>query len=192
VVHTVLKVLAGRGIEIVPYYLTQESLEPGIAPEVDPELGPVTAWVLSPAEVEELFTHPEAKAMGNKERLLRERCFCFGLRLDGGIAACMWCNVHRCHSELTSFPLKENEAYMCSAVTFKAYRGRNLAPFLRCELHRYLKQMGRTKLYSITEFFNTPALKFKEKLGAKQVKLGLHIRLFNRCRWNITLRRYRT
>lgn len=190
VLHTILRVLGSRGIEIVPYYLTQESLEQGIVPTLDPEMGPVTAWVLSPAEIEDLFTHPEANMMGDKERLLTERCFCFGLKLKGEIAACMWCNVHRCHSGLTSFPLKENEAYLCSAVTFKAYRGRNLAPFLRYELHRHLKEMGRTKLYSITESFNTPALKFKEKLGAKQLKLGLSIRLFNRWQWNMTLRRY--
>lgn len=192
VLHTISRVLGCRGIEIIPYYLTQESLAQGTAPSVDQELGPVAARLLSPAEIEEAFTHPESKLMGDRETLLDEHCLCFGLKLKGEIAACMWCNLHRCHSQLNTFLLKEDEAYLCSAVTFRAYRGRNLAPFLRHELHRYLEQTGRTKLYSITEYFNTPARRFKDKLGAKQVKLGLHIKLFNRCRWNVTLRRYRT
>ncbi len=189
--QTLSRVLGCKGIEIVPYYVTQEFLKHETEPRVDPELGPVAARLLSPAEIEEVYTHPESKVMGDEATLLDERCLCFGLKIKGEMAACMWCNVHRCHSRLARFFLKEDEAYLCSAVTFKAYRGRNLAPLLRYELYRYLNQIGRTNFYSITEVFNTPARKFKEKLGARHLRLGLHIRLFNRCDWNITLKRYR-
>lgn len=192
VLRTVLRVLGSRGIEIIPYFVTQESLKEGIAPSLDQGLGPVVTCLLSPAEIDEILAHPEGKTMGSKETLLGERCFCFGLKLNGEVAACTWCNVHRCHSELDSFALKENEAYLCSAVTLMAHWGRNVAPLLRYELYRYLNQMGRTDFYSITEYFNAPARKFKEKLGARQLKLGLHIRLFSRWKRNITLRRYRT
>lgn len=191
VLRTVLRVLGCRGIIIVPYYLTQESLKPEAAPNVDPELGPVAACLLTPAEIEEVFTHPESKSMGDEATLVKERCLCFGLKVNGQVAACTWCNLRRCHSDLNSFPLKEDEAYLCSAVTFKAQRGKNLAPLLRYELYKYLNQTGRSNFYSITEYFNTPARKFKEKLGARQLKLGLHVNLFNRCRWNMTLRKYR-
>lgn len=189
--QTVSRVLGCRGIEIVPYYITRETLKPEIAPSVDPDLGVVATSLLSPAEIEEVYTHPEAKLMGDKATLLDEHCLCLGLRIKGEIAACMWCNLHRCHSRIVAFPLKEDEAYLCSAVTLKAYRGKNLAPLLRYELYRYLNHIGRTNFYSITEYFNTPAQKFKEKLGARHLRLGLHIRLFNRCDWNITLKRYR-
>jgi len=184
--------LERTGIEIVPYYVTYESLNHETEPSVDPELGPVAACLLSPAEIEAVYTHPDSKVMGDmKSTYLAERCLCFGLKLNGDMAAYMWCNLHRCHNHLNKFPLKEDEAYLCSAVTFKAYRGKNLAPFLRYELYRYLNQIGRTNYYSLTEFFNTSALKFKEKLGARPLRLSLYIGLFNRCRWNITLRRYR-
>jgi hypothetical protein len=72
-----------------------------------------------------------------------------------------------------------------------AYRGRNLAPFLRYAVYEHLNRSGHTKLYSITEYFNTPAVKFKEKLGARQLKLGLCVRFFNRWKWGITLKKNR-
>lgn len=192
VLQTVSRVLGGRGIEIVPYYVTHESLKPESEPSVDPDLGPVSARPLSPAEIEEVYTHPEGKLMGDEATLLDEHCLCFGLKVKGETAACMWCNLNRCHSRIVRFPIREDEAYLCSAVTLKTYRGKNLAPLLRYELYRYLNQFGRTNFYSITEYFNTPARKFKEKLGARHLRLGLHIRLFNKCDWNITLKRYRT
>jgi hypothetical protein len=192
VLQSLFGMLGRAGIEIVPYYVTHESLNHETEPSVDPELGPVAVCLLSPAEIEAVYTHPDSKVMGDvKATYLDERCLCFGLKLKGEMAAYMWCNLHRCHNRLNKFPLKEDEAYLCSAVTFRAYRGRNLAPLLRYELYRYLNQIGRTNFYSITEFFNTSALKFKEKLRARPLRLCLYIGLFNRCQWNLTLKRFR-
>jgi len=192
VLQTLFKVLGRHHIEIIPYYVTHESLKHETEPRVDTELGPVAACLLSLAEIEEVYAHPDSEVMAyEKATLLDERCLCFGLKLKGEIAAYMWCNIHRCHSRLTQFPLKEDEAYLCSAVTLKAYRGRNLAPLLRYELYRYLNELGRTSFYSITEYFNTPAWKFKEKLGARQLRLNLHIRLGSRYERDITLKRFR-
>lgn len=39
-------------------------------------------------------------------------------------------------------------------------RGRNIAPFLRNILAVHVQSMGRTRRYSITEQFNTPAMNF--------------------------------
>lgn len=191
VLQSVFKFLGRHHIEILPYYITHESLKQESEPIVDTDLGPISTFLLSPAEIEEVYDHPDSEVMAyEKAILLNEHCLCFGLRLKGEIAAYMWCNLHRCHSRIAVFPLKEDEAYLCSAVTLKAYRGKNLAPLLRYELYRYLNQIGRTNFYSITEYFNTPAWKFKEKLGAKQLRLGLHIRFGSRYQRNVTLKRY--
>lgn len=192
VLQSVLKFLGRHHIEIVPYYVTHESLRHDTEPRVDPELGPVATCLLSPEEIEEIYAHPDSEVWAyEKETLLDERCLCIGLKLKGEIAAYMWCNLNRCHSRFVKFPLKPDEAYLCSADTLKAYRGRNLAPLLRYELYRYLNQMGRTSFYSTTEFFNTPAQKFKEKLGARPLRLNLHIRLGSRYQRNVTLKKYR-
>jgi hypothetical protein len=51
--------------------------------------------------------------------------------------------------------------------------------------------MGRANFYSITEYFNIPAQKFKKKLGARPLRLDVHIRLGSRYQRNITLKKYR-
>lgn len=192
VLQSLLKFLGRHHIDILPYYVTYESLKPEAEPSVDPDLGPVTTCLLSPAEIEEVYAHPDSEVWANeKETLLDEHCLCIGLKLKGNIAAYMWCNLNRCHSRLNAFPLKEDEAYLCSADTLKAYRGRNLAPLLRYELYRYLNRMGRTNFYSITEYFNIPAQKFKKKLGARPLRLNVHIRLGSKYERDITLKRFR-
>jgi hypothetical protein len=190
VIQALLIMLGSVGIEIAPYYITHESLNPEAKPQVDPGLGPLTVCLLSPAEIEAVYTHPDSKEMGDMKVYLDERCLCFGLRLKEEIAACMWCNLHRCHHRFNTFTVKDDEAYLCGMVTFRSYRGRNLAPLLRYEVYRYLNGNGRTKFYSITEFFNHSALKFKEKLGSKPLRLNIYIGLFKRYRWNITLKRF--
>ena len=191
VLRSVVRFLGRHHIEIMPYYITHESLKRDTEPSVDPALGPITACLLSPAEIEEIYTHTDSEVWADeKQTLLDEHCLCMGLKLEGEIAAYMWCNLNRCHSRQIKFHLKADEAYLCSADTFKAYRGKNLAPLLRYEFYKYLNQMGRTSFYSITEFFNTPAQKFKEKLGARQLRLNLHVRIGSRFERDISLRRY--
>ena len=194
--HLVIRYLLNRirytGIHMIPYYLTQERLNPETKPEVSPEIGPVTVSLLSPPEMEAVYTELLSKGLAVSRAILaKDRCECFVLKIKGEIVASSWCNLRRCHDRLSSFSLKEDEAYLCNAATLNAYRGKNLAPFLRYAVYEHLNRLGRTKLYSITEYFNTPAVRFKEKLGARQLRVGLCIRFFNRWKWDITLKRYR-
>jgi hypothetical protein len=47
------------------------------------------------------------------------------------------------------------------------------------------------RCYSITVLFNTPAARFKEKLGAQVVELRVFIELLRRVRLDMRLRDYR-
>ena len=75
-------------------------------------------------------------------------------------------------------------------VHWKPYRGKNLAPYLRYKSYEMLKEMGRDKLYSISEYFNSPAVKFKQKLNAKKLKIILFINLFNKFSRCFTVKTY--
>ena len=72
--------------------------------------------------------------------------------------------------------------------TVPAHRGKRLAPYLRYQSYRRLAREGMTRLYSISDAFNTPSIRFKQRLGARFVKLGVSVTLFNRWRWNVSLR----
>lgn len=170
--------LAAIGLNIRPYYLTQEFLFDENDLNLKPKLAPLVADFLSSSEIKNIYDHPESKqSMRDNKKLFEEGCLCFALKYHDEIMTYMWCNLHRCH-EYYTFPLKEDETYLCGTFTFKAYRGKNLAPFLRYQLYKQLSQMGRTKIYSLTNVFNTPAIKFKKKLKAKPLKIRF-IRVFN-------------
>ena len=179
-------------IEIRPYYLHQEFLLDEGTVTLEPKLGHCTLGFLTPAEIKAMSASSE---VSESEDILLEwlanGCRCIGIKHDGEIAAYMWYNLRKCDHEFLSFPLKEDEAYLFDARTFKAYKGKNLAPYLRHQLYKHLGQMGRTKFYSITKAFNTSALNFKKKLKAKPLKLYLYVKLFQRFSWNIPLKSYK-
>jgi hypothetical protein len=127
---------------------------------------------------------------GEIESWLKSGCLCFALKFNNEYAAFMWCNLHQCNSDLSPFPLNPGEAYLFRARTMDAYRGKNLAPFLRYELYKHLTEKGCSVFYSITECFNTPAANFKKKLKAQNIKLCFYIGLFRRRLLNITLKEY--
>ena len=63
-------------------------------------------------------------------------------------------------------------------------------PFDRGVLIWELQRIGKTNFYSFSEAFNPAAVRFKEKLGAKVVWLGLHVEIFRRYNWHWKLREY--
>ena len=79
----------------------------------------------------------------------------------------MWINIKERGFKETIIQLKSDEAYLWNMYTMESFRGMNIAPYLRYKSYEVLKGMGRDKLYSISEYFNTPAIKFKLKLNAK-------------------------
>jgi len=42
---------------------------------------------------------------------------------------------------------------------------------MRVESYRHLRQAGRHTFYSISDYFNSPAIRFKEKLNAEAIRL---------------------
>ena len=179
------------GIQITPYYITQEFLSDEVELSLEPKLKPVVSGFLSISEIERMYSHPEIKSLAREIYTWRDdNCLCFALKHNEEIVAYMWCNLSRCNINFSPSLLKDDEAYLFRTRTLDAYRGKNLAPFLRYQLYKSLNVMRRTKFYSITEYFNSPAANFKKKLGAKHIKLCLYFGLFNKCRWNFTLKKH--
>ena len=122
--------------------------------------------------------------------LIREGSKCLGIKIDGKTAGFTWCRFDIFgHPFTKAFTLRENEAYLFDMYVLKAYRGMNIAPFLRYRCYEELAKMGRTVLYSYSDVSNASAVRFKRKLGARVISLRLYIRL-GKFRWNWKLKTY--
>jgi hypothetical protein len=179
-------------IEVEFFYIIREGLsgEDGISAK--PKIDPCYVGFLKPSDIKVISESPEVPQ--TEEELLKrlsEGCLCIGIKHHDEIAAYMWCNLRECENILIRFDLKEDEAYLMDARTFSSYRGKNLAPYLRVELYRHLRQMGMAKFISITNYMNIPARRFKKKLNAKPQKFYIWINLFMRYKRAIPLKRYK-
>jgi hypothetical protein len=191
VLLSITHLLERIGIKIAPYYLTIESLPAETDIKFDAGLNSLNSRILTPPEVTAMYSSPELRNFSDTiNKRLSEGCLCFALVQDTEVAAFMWCNLQYCESDFIKFKLQDNEAYLFGARTMNKFRGSNMAPFLRMQLYRYLTNTGRTKYYSITEYFNKPARHFKNKVKAKHLRLSVYINIFNRIKWNIKLREY--
>ncbi len=187
IVLSILHALEKIGIRIVPYYLTLESLKEDVV--INFPLQPVFYGDLDPPDIKELYLQSGFNKFAKESiKWTGDDIRCFGLRFNKDIVSYCWYNLAYCSSGLISFPLRKDEAYLFNARTMDQYRGSNLAPLLRYSLYQHLNGIGRTRFYSITEYFNGSALNFKNKLGAQHVKLFLYIGIFNTIKWNIILK----
>ena len=115
---------------------------------------------------------------------------CFGLFIDDKLVAYMWCDLKEFNHQPYRHFLEKNEAYLYDARVAPSYRGKNLAPFFRAQFYSALKQYSKDTFFSYSDFANTPAIRFKKKLGARFLKLCLYMNLWGKYSNNWVLRDY--
>lgn len=182
--------LAQIGIDIDPHYYVQEEFEPCEEPIVK---GDASNYILKEISVEELklVRYRESDEDFNIMIKGMERGqLCIGLENNGEMAAYMFIELNDFEVKGRKFKLKLNEAYLLNMWTFHAYRGKNLAPYLRYQSYQLLKKKGRNIKYSTSDYFNKSTIKFKRKLNSKNLYLYLNIELFGKYSWNFTLKKY--
>jgi len=175
--------LESTGISVSPYYWIQEGLTGDTIPESQ---GNFEGYSFEFFGLDEIKSIVESQAWKYSEEQLvswlKDDKKCFGAKFQGQIAAFMWIDLAESNCKWHRFPLKDDEAYLFDMYTMKRFRGKGMAPYLRYQSYKILKDMGRDKYYSYSDFFNSPSIKFKKKLNAKYLKLGLYIQLFERYR----------
>lgn len=169
------------GIEFSPYYLFQEGINVTEIPEIKGMDTDYSSELLKPEDMKTIGAINYAGFSEDKLlALLKTGELCLGIKHNNEIAAFMWVNFTELKYKSTTIHLKEDEAYLWFMYTRESYRGKNLAPFLRYKSYEMLKEMGRDKLYSISDYFNSPAVAFKKKLNAKKLKLILFVQFFSK------------
>lgn len=182
--------LAKLGIDIMPYYWVQEEVLPTEEPKI--KTGS-ERFYFKPLDTAELNTIIEISDTINEQKIrqsLEVGQECVGLKTSDEIAAYMFLDVNDFIFKNRTFTLKKNEAYLLNMYTFDAYRGKNLAPYLRYCSYRYLENRNINVKFSISNYFNKSAIKFKKKLNSQPLKLYLNIELFKKLQWHFVLRNY--
>jgi hypothetical protein len=185
--RSILLNLSKIGIEIIPYYLFQESKKNAILPEISGDPSEYSLELFGTDRINILGTLNINFNLNESIRFLESGDLCLVLKYRAEIAAFMWTSFNEINYCATHIKIKNNEGWLSAMNTIDSFRGRNLAPFLRYKSYELLNEMGRDVFYSVSEYFNTPAIKFKEKLNAKKLKLILFIRLFKKIRISFTL-----
>jgi hypothetical protein len=178
-------------IDISPYHWSLEA-DPGHQPPAIPgDFGGYTFEFFGPKEMEMIGPRVSNQKTSVAQMIERldQGMVCYGAKYKGEVAAFNWARLHDIGSRFHDIKLKANEAYLFDTHTMKAFRGKGLAAYLRVRSYQALKEeMGKDTFYSLHITFNKSSTKFKQKLNAKTLKTGLYIGLFNKYRWNLTLK----
>jgi hypothetical protein len=190
VLQVIRNQLTRIGIEITPFYLEKEGLCISEVPEIKGLISEYSVGFLD--EMDMKIIADKARGYSEAEFLTRmkEGKLCLGLKHNEEIAVFMWIFLHECEYGPIKTTLKSDEAYLTDMYTMESYRGRNLAAYLRYRSYEILKRLGRDKIYSVGEYFNTSAMKYKSKLNVKKLKLVLFLRLFYKFKWSFTIKSY--
>ncbi|MBW1817992.1 MAG: hypothetical protein JRF65_11155 [Deltaproteobacteria bacterium] len=183
--------LARFGILVQPYYIIQEGLFGNRERRFPKGMDAYETGYLAPEDMETVAAIPGRKeTVEDLRRRLEKGNLCFGAKRHGELAAFTWFGLDVLDAGRHRRPLEKDEAYLFDAYTLIPYRGKGIAPYIRYLGYEELEKLGRTRLYSISLYFNTPAVNFKKKLGAEFLELRLEVRLFRKWNRDVRVKRY--
>ena len=141
-------------------------------------------------EFDALVEFEQLESRETLRRWLAEGKRCYAVWDGKRLVANMWCDFDEFNYGPNYRRLKSDEVYLFAAYSHPDYRGQSLAPTMRLRCYDALGELGKSRYYSYTEFFNVAARRFKEKLGARNEELRLYVCLCGRWSRTMTLRRY--
>ncbi len=178
-------------IKITPYYLVLEGLFDKTLPQFESGFDEYEICFLGVGDVKDIALIPDQPKTENELILmLKKGQKCLGVKMNDRLAAYTWCDLEECNWECRRFKLAPDEAYLFDAYTLMEFRGKGIAPFIRYQLYKELSKLNRTKLYSITAYFNNQSIKFKQKLNARFVDLGIYVSIFKKIEFSYILKKY--
>ena len=190
VLQVIRNQLAKIGIEITPFYWVQEGINYLEEPKIEGLASEYKVEFLNAADMKMVVDN--ARGYTEKDLLSRldEGKLCLGLKHFDNVVAFFWINMQECDFKPTIIPMEKEEVYLKDMYIIEPYRGKNLAAYFRYQSYGILKKMGRVKIFSVVEYFNTSATKFKLKLNPKKIKFVIFIGIFNKLKWCYTIKTY--
>jgi hypothetical protein len=187
--HGIRNTMAKIGFDFMPYFweIGTTDIEP---PRIRSDESKYQLSIFGEEEI--TFIKNNIIGIAHKDLMndLKSGDTCLGIKNDGEISVYSFIKHQTFSIRGRKFVIKPSEGYVHNTYTFEAFRGKNLAPYLRYQCYEYLKDKGIDKYYSISEYFNKPTLRYKQKLNVKPQKLYLSVILFKRWEFNFTLKSY--
>jgi GNAT superfamily N-acetyltransferase len=175
------------GLRIEPFDLFLEGLGRAHPPTLPRTLEDAGIAFLTSEDMAEVAALPGRRfSRAHLEGRLRSGQLCLGVKHQGKLIAFTWSNLTECHiAKRRLFELLPDEVSLFDAYTAPEYRGQDLAPWMRYRCYEEMAKLGRIRCYSVTIAFNTPAIRFKQKLGAEVVGRGVYIDLLARAQFHL-------
>ena len=187
ILPSVLRRLRKIGVEITPFITVLEGQNEIQLPAPDSKF----RFDFVPEEEFRLLAQlDKTQSLEKIQRWHSEGKRCFGAWDGSRLVAKMWCDFSEYNFPPIRRMLEDDEVYLFTAYARPDYRGQSLAPNLRLQAYRSLREMGRSRFYSYTDYFNEPARRFKAKLNARNVELKVYICLLGGWSRTYTLRNY--
>ena len=174
VTHAVLGKLARLGLRVTPYLVYRE-------PPSTPAPRRLAGLTVEPITDETLartvaLIGDDASVKAERWRkALRRGQRGFVLRRGTDFIGYAWADLHVCRLRRARRPLDPTEAYLRDTFVARRHRGRQLAVLLRQTMYRALAAEGRERFLSASGLFNTPARRFKTRLGARPTELRVQM-----------------
>jgi len=164
------------GLDIHLYYLIREG---PLAHDMNrPELtAEFSSSVLTQDDVPAVAALSTWATLENVQGRFDKGHLCVLLKHEEHIAGYTWADFVEINDTTCNYELQPGEAYLYDAFIAPDYRGQALAPYMRFECYEHLRHADRYTFYSLSDYFNKPAIRFKQKLNADIIRLYLHIRL---------------
>jgi len=178
-ISVLLDAMCKIGIKIQPFYVFVENIKQQIPYHYQNGFKEYDICLLGQSDMVNIALTPDRKI--NEKELssrLKKGNICLGAKYHGEIVSFAWCDLDECHYEGYRFTLEEDEAYTFDAYTKMDYRGKELAVHLRYQLYKELTRLERKIVYSISNRFYVPAIRFKQKLDAREVDSGIFFDFF--------------
>ena len=161
---------------IVPLGMSAEDYKFGILGRNDvSDITAVAGYDVPPAEINERFS---------------DGALCFGLRLREEVVAFTWCNILPKRLAVLPFKPSGSDAYIFDSFTSLDHRGEGLIALVYRYTFQELRPLGYSRLISYADYFNTPAIKFRNKLGSKPICLVSYVKIFRLFERSLVLKQY--
>jgi len=173
-VSILLDAMSKMGIRIQPFHVFVENVHQQIPSHHKNRFMEYDICFLCHSDMDNIASIPVRK-VDEKELAsrLNKGNICLGAKNDGEIVSFLWCDLNECHYEGYRFTLEADEAYIFDAYTDMAYRGKEIAVYMRYQMYKELKKLGIRTAYSVSNRFYIPAIRYKQKLNAVVVDSGI-------------------